>query len=460
MNTLIKNEKFLKEYEKDIQAHIFSPHKKKHALYLFLKFSDDLENKQKIINFLNFLGDGEKNLRITSVQENNSLEESGKNDSNNPAFINIYLTAEGLEYFDCVEDEWNVIINHLRSQTKDLQTEKLNDELRLKNIHAVILLAHKHESRLNTESKYFKQLFEDDYGSNIIRVERGIAYRKKIFPSQKKGNVVEHFGYVDGLTNPWIREKDAKLKNGEPKSKERWNPTAVIDDFIIPEPSIEGTHYGSYLVYRKFEQNVKKFNKTMEDISKKTGFQEDEVGSFLFGRTKDGTPLELQNKGTKVPVEEYNDFKYETGKCPFFAHIRKANPRDNNDDKIKMIRRGITYGERKETRLNPGSAYELDDSDSPDNEVGLLFFSFVNNIENFQSVLDRCIDKETEVDPILGYIYDSNALTSHTFPSKMEGEDAIVCDKITGFVKLLDGLNLYMPSIHFFQTLHLDRVIV
>ncbi len=438
------NEDFLEDHGKDIQAHIFSPHRKRYASYLFLKFSDVLANKEKTINFLKILGDGEKKLRIVSFQENNS---------NKHVFINIYLTADGLEYFGFKEG-WEEIINNLRSKKEDLLfDESRHNQLEQMNVHAVILLAHENKTELISRSESLKNRFSNKYGAIIVEKENGITYRRKKIPNQQRGSVVEHFGYADGLSNPWIIGNDAKLKDGTPKSKTHWDLTASVHDFIIPEPSIDDPHFGSYLVYRKFEQNVKEFDDTMKTLSTKTGgYPKDEIGSFVFGRIKNGTPVEDPN----VLEKAYNDFKYDTGKCPFFAHIRKANPRDEKE-KIKMIRRGITYGERDEIETSVGG-YELDEKSVPKEEVGLLFFSFVNNIDNFQKVLRRCRDKKNGVDPILGYIYGSDPLSTHTFPHKTEG--SVAYKGMAGLVDLKEGINLYMPSIHFFQTLHLNGVTV
>lgn len=446
IDVLTKNENFLKEHGEDIQAHIFSPHKKSHSLYLFLNFSTDPTQKEKIISFLNFLADKEKSVSITSVTDRDNFD---PNPTNEPVFINLSLTAEGLEYFDCTGKKWYRIINHLRSKTEDLSNDEILNGQGKQNkvIHAMMLLAHEDEPELKDKYDFLKQYFEI-YGISILKEERGRVYRKKVFTSQEKGFAVEHFGYADGLSNPWIRKKDTLLKNGTPKSNDKWNSVAPIDDFIISEPSDSCSTFGSYLVYRKFEQNVRKFKETIKSISEATAYEEDEIGSFLFGRTTKGVPVELLDRASSVSVEEYNNFNYQKNKCPFFAHIRQANPREQH--KVKMIRCGATYGERKE--INKGGNYELDDTTSPEKNIGLLFFSFVKNIDNFQNVLNICREKTSGVDPILGYIKTTDEVNTYTFKHKITKKE-IPYEGMKGLVSLLEGINLYQPSINFFRRL-------
>jgi deferrochelatase/peroxidase EfeB len=67
-----------------------------------------------------------------------------------------------------------------------------------------------------------------------------------------------------------------------------------------------------------------------------------------------GTPLERSHHGDDPSVwgnpKEINKFGFTLGNrdiCPFSAHIRKMNPRDDQLDfgKNFLVRAGITYGE-------------------------------------------------------------------------------------------------------------------
>jgi hypothetical protein len=88
------------------------------------------------------------------------------------------------------------------------------------------------------------------------------------------------------------------------------------------------------------------------------------------------------------PVPNNFDYKSDPdgGKCPFFGHIRKVNPRGSGGFEPEaqerlhiMARRGQTYGVRSD---NPNDG-KLDNK--PTGDVGLLFMAFNANIaEQFE----------------------------------------------------------------------------
>jgi deferrochelatase/peroxidase EfeB len=77
---------------------------------------------------------------------------------------------------------------------------------------------------------------------------------------------------------------------------------------------------------------------------------------MIVGRFRDGTPLTTQGAdGAHSPI--MNDFDYDSddlaGKCPFYGHVRKTDPRgsggfepQSNERLHLMARRGQTYGNR------------------------------------------------------------------------------------------------------------------
>ena len=111
-------------------------------------------------------------------------------------------------------------------------------------------------------------------------------------------------------------------------------------------------------MFRKLEQNVRAFKEREQQFAQALGLPEADAkraGALVMGRFEDGTPVVLKatpDRSGPVP----NNFTYEDdshgGKCPFQAHIRKVNPRQEGVPRI--VRRGITYGTRdKEPQDNP-----------------------------------------------------------------------------------------------------------
>ena len=138
------------------------------------------------------------------------------------------------------------------------------------------------------------------------------------------------------------------------------------------------------------------------------------AGAMVVGRFRDGTPLAVTDRDGFIPAKA-NNFRYDgldttlkprpgapedlfAAKCPFQAHIRRVNPRqcvdvpgaDGNGAQEterlmhRIVRRGITYGERART---PNAFAALDDL--PTGGVGLLFACFQRSILNQFAFLQR-----------------------------------------------------------------------
>src|SRR5437870_4534104 len=104
---------------------------------------------------------------------------------------------------------------------------------------------------------------------------------------------------------------------------------------------------------------------------------------LTVGRFKDGTPVTLRPFDGIGPV---NNFEYLArdpvgNRCPFHAHIRKANQRGANpflnreqERSHRVVRRGVPYGVR------PAPPGETSAAASASGEVGLLFHAFQSDI--------------------------------------------------------------------------------
>ncbi len=154
---------------------------------------------------------------------------------------------------------------------------------------------------------------------------------------------VEHFGYADGLTD---HARPADLLHREQQGR-----------------------YGSYLVFRKLEQDIAGFRHAMEELA--THMEGPDplalAKAQLIGRFEDGTPLVLSGQPAGVPHAGF-DFDQDTEgrRCPFHAHIRKTNPRHQppGQGSVFIGRRSIPYD-------LTGRPDDL--SDAPSRGAGLLF---------------------------------------------------------------------------------------
>lgn len=214
----------------------------------------------------------------------------------------------------------------------------------------------------------------------------------------------EHFGFADGAAQPDIegvgclQTSGSSAGGGIPLPGGRWKPIKLgefvlghsdEDGEVTTDPAPELTRNGSYLVFRKLRQDVKRFWDGLEAAAAHLDMNEELLAAKMVGRWRDGTPLlerpdwEPGDLSLAAAPNPSNDFRYlETDRggyrCPAGAHIRRANPRDSLDfdgtltaavsgrmsARHRIIRRGMPYG--------PDF-----DRANPDNEDrGLIFVCF------------------------------------------------------------------------------------
>jgi Dyp-type peroxidase family len=114
----------------------------------------------------------------------------------------------------------------------------------------------------------------------------------------------------------------------------------------------------SFMVFRRLEQRVPEFRAFVAAQAARLRIGSDLLASRMVGRWRTGAPLELAPLEDKVwrgrDARRNNDFSYASDPfqrcCPYAAHIRKANPRDDvpaGEAEIlthRIIRAGIPSG--------------------------------------------------------------------------------------------------------------------
>lgn len=279
----------------------------------------------------------------------------------------------------------------------------------------------------------------------------------------------EPFGFADGISQPefdWKREQPSandtityanemalgELLLGYPNEYGKYTDRPLLEtsddpaDELLPAEDHTAKKdlglNGTYFVLRQLEQDVRSF---WQYIAREAGVNPEDrygLGALMVGRTTDGEPL-IPDTGqtiagvTEKPGTPRNAFTYDNDvlgtKCPFGAHIRRANPRNADlfgnpsnllarlecilgiprpqmrDDLIastrfhRILRRGREYGEK----LSPEEALEP----APPGEAprGIHFaciganigrqFEFVQNAWLMSTTFNGLTD---ESDPLLG----------------------------------------------------------
>ncbi|WP_026360052.1 Dyp-type peroxidase [Amycolatopsis nigrescens] len=249
-------------------------------------------------------------------------------------------------------------------------------------VDAVVLIGDADEAPVKTTRRKVKALLSR--GITVLGEETGLAQLNK------NGEGIEHFGYVDGRSQPLFLTEDIENEKRTTDGINEWDPSAALDRVLVPDTAAPNpaVHFGSYFVFRKLEQNVRLFKQAEQDLAdalELRGDDRERAGAMLVGRFEDGTPLTLQREpGAESPVG--NDFSYFSDdlgqKCPFQAHIRKTNPRGSGgfeqpeeERRHLFPRRAQTYGRR----LDPPNA-SLPPVVRPTGGVGLLFMAFNSDL--------------------------------------------------------------------------------
>jgi Dyp-type peroxidase family len=216
----------------------------------------------------------------------------------------------------------------------------------------------------------FRTLFRV-FGLEILHIELG-QYPYKV---KKDGTVkvlkhrLEHFGFRDGLSQPFVDLGlgDTLPGGGTPGRNHTWTPVAPGEIYLnLPDedgetqslPINKNLRLGAtFLVFRKLEQDVIGFRSFLSRRRPKDQDAQNALAAHIVGRWRNGVPLVLSPNHERMVNEQteaaLNAFRYAADdplgrKCPLGAHIRRANPRDiGGRDEVRrhrILRRGISYG--------------------------------------------------------------------------------------------------------------------
>jgi Dyp-type peroxidase family len=225
-------------------------------------------------------------------------------------------------------------------------------------------------------------------------------------PGQMLADHREHFGFKDGMAQPYIAEFDTSSRvstaapvplgefvMGYPNGYGRFTQRPLLSPTEDPEHVLPGDlagsglqdlgRNGSYLVYRQLEQDVPRFwsflldqgSDEVQGSSVETADNAIRLAAKMVGRWPNGVPLvkattqaaaevvlkELRENTSGNVARALDDFLYHEQDaaghhCPLGAHIRRSNPRDSLDpepgspqsiafsDRHRLLRRGRPYG--------------------------------------------------------------------------------------------------------------------
>jgi Dyp-type peroxidase family len=459
-----------KELLSNIQGNILKPHGRPNTANLFI--SGKVGEQGKVKEWLRSLVDGD-NVLVKScyVQlRSNELWKDKKIDSG--IFGCFHISAKGYEYLF----EGDIAKQHpfggtyksgiknadLHDANPDTWDTGMNDDA-----HFLLIIGDMNPEVVSRKIIDIKIEIQDF--AEIKAIQMGDALHNK------EGAGIEHFGYVDGISQPLFFDEEIanyKAENSIPPNPEfNFDPSASTDLVLIKDPlATNNNAMGSFLVFRKLEQNVKGFKSAEEELGDKLGLKGEDAeraGAMIVGRFEDGTPVQLSDEAGLIRSAVLNNFDYpkmangklDESKCPYHAHIRKSNPRSDigmaESKKHIMARRGIPYG----TRTDDPNDGQIDNK--PDGGVGLLFMSYQKSIEEqFEFIQKNWVNNDEfpnfdpkdkdSLDPIIGQ-GSSRALGAYA--TKWGDSKSMKQFGFDQFVKMKGGGYFFAPSMDFLKNI-------
>jgi Dyp-type peroxidase family len=309
-------------------------------------------------------------------------------------------------------------------------------------------------------------------GATIVKEQAGRAIFNKV------NDGIEHFGYVDGRSQPLMLVEDLERESRD-AGISQWDPQSTLGVALVPEPgATDGVSFGSYFIFRKLDQNVRGFKRKEQELATAlglTGEARELAGALVVGRFEDGTPVTMSDEARGVNPP--NDFNYNAdpgARCPFHGHIRKANPRGSggfepppNEKKHLMARRGIPY-EDVPRLVHPS---DVPDSDSvadfdakaapllPTGDVGLLFMAYNHDLAVQFEFTQKSWANNTGfpkapappgLDPIIG----QGPVSPQPWPKVWDDTTAgTTAFSFQGLVRMRGGEYFFAPSLNFLRAL-------
>lgn len=296
---------------------------------------------------------------------------------------------------------------------------------------------------------------------------------------------VEHFGFVDGVSQPIVRGT-ARANAGAapmhlvapgeflfgyrdehgfypaspsvPAAQDRSGILSAVrrnrQIAGLPPPPHDFGRNGSFLVVRQFEQHVERFDDYCKaaaaQVAGETGnpaITPRWVAAKMLGRWPDGSSL-VRNPDGRPGRGVDNDFTLgvedpQGHRCPLGAHIRRSNPRDSlGEDRETQIQIG-----KRHRIIRVGRSYQKQDRKGAKVEKGLLFMCLNADIERQYEFMQQTWVSSTsfqglvgEKDPTIGSRTDDGRFTIPSW------EGVTVLKGIPQFVTTRGGGYFFMPS--------------
>jgi Dyp-type peroxidase family len=466
----------------NLQGNILKSHGRNHAVHLFLTFN------QNSAEIRRWIADFTGRYVTSALRQHYETRELKVTEIPGRLFAGFHLSAKGYAALDlpdfnpedfvedtsvnnCPDIYFKAGMEAGGGEINDIPRDQWESDFKNNDIHALIILADDDVKRLKDVSALVSKSLEK-VTTNVF-AQNGDVLRNEA------GKPIEHFGFRDGISQPVFYTED--VEKARAGGFEKWDSLAPLSLVLIKDPlSKDEDCFGSYMVYRKLEQNVKKFREQEASLASAEclNLAENEferAGALIVGRFRNGVPVELSAFDNNDKLIDHNDFNFigddkkpTASQCPYQAHIRRMIPRGetglDENGKIKaeelqhrMVRRGIPYDQRE--RNADGNLVEKGD---PEKDVGLLFICYQSSIPKQFGFVQAKWANTTEffnkngvgIDPIVGQYEASDASEYQKWHLTWGCNEAKKTFNFKCSVVLKGGEFFFAPSISFLRNLN------
>jgi Dyp-type peroxidase family len=302
-------------------------------------------------------------------------------------------------------------------------------------VHALLVLADDDAAALDALVERWRPA---DGGIEVVAEERG----------EELEGEREHFGFRDGISQPLFIDEQIRQARQSGGGGPMFDPATPLGVVLTADPHAPGG-LGSYLAYRKLEQDVPAFDAGIGALAASLGVDEALAGALVIGRFKDGTPVTLADRPGMGPANDF-DYAGERGdRCPFASHVRRSNPRGDMDELSetedvvnRIARRSMPYG-------RPGDA-----------RVGMLFLCFQSDVgRQFELIQNNWLNYphfprvQVGPDPVAGQRNSWDETPGQRWDTAWRPETGGAAFRFAECVRCRGGEYFFAPSLTFLHSL-------
>jgi Dyp-type peroxidase family len=420
----------VQDFMKKLQAGILKSHGRNYSALTFFRI--DINDSARR-NFKHWLGSIKVTTALEQSQQTNEFKSNKANNQTivttlsltHEAFKNINapakITPRDVAFRDGMKFSCPTRLNETTSQWENFYK---------KDIHGLLCISCSLRDGLEHELMVrLEEIKKFASNSNSLHIEQ--CYVKR----SESGEPVEHFGFVDGISQPLFFKSDIKAYFDE-NIDARYDPSADPFQCLVVEEGPD-LGFGSYLVFRKIGQDATLFNNTVATLALQTGNAEELAAAMVMGRHRDGTPVIFDKRSTKEigAVDFLYDQDVLSNRCPLQAHIRRANPRTAKSVDRRIARRGLLFGDSPEASGLAFLAYQSDLAQQ---------FEFIQR--NWANITLASDDSGINcgIDPVSGR-WSAAGVLPHTWPTPWDTEQRTKAP-FSNVANVTGGEYFYTPS--------------